>query len=314
MASCAYRRPHVAARPQPAPVKNARELDCAGRSRPRARAQLCVTCRIVRPLRAKHCAASDRCIEQFDHFCPWVGNAIGRRNRALFLAFLWLELGALGITAAVGALRLHAAARRGRPGSAVAWSAAFLVVDCFLALSVGALAVTQARRRRRPPDFEPVAPPARPPAHAPLGGRAASSRRLLTQRWQSRPLPDPRVYQMSWLRLQQAWQRIHLPRLACTCPGCGCSCAWSRRCPSASCAVPARRPHLMRHASCAQATQVARNITTNEMANWPRYRYLRAPDQSFANPFDRGWRHNCLDALFPDEGAAPGVVLHDAKP
>ena len=72
---------------------------------------------------------------------------------------------------------------------------------------------------------------------------------------------------------------------------------------------PARR-----RAASAQATQVARNITTNEMANWPRYRYLRAPDQSFANPFDRGWRHNCLDAVFPDEGAAPGEVLHDAKP
>ncbi len=64
----------------------------------------------------------------------------------------------------------------------------------------------------------------------------------------------------------------------------------------------------------AQATQVARNITTNEMANWPRYRYLRAPDQSFANPFDRGWRSNCLDAVFPDAMAAPGVVLHDPKP
>lgn len=67
-------------------------------------------------------------------------------------------------------------------------------------------------------------------------------------------------------------------------------------------------------AAHAQATQVARNITTNEMANWPRYRYLRAPDQSFANPFDRGWRSNCLDAVFPDAMAAPGVVLHDPKP
>lgn len=40
--------------------------------------QLCVTCRIVRPLRAKHCAVTDRCIENFDHFCPWVGNSIGK--------------------------------------------------------------------------------------------------------------------------------------------------------------------------------------------------------------------------------------------
>ena len=34
--------------------------------------QLCVSCKIVRPLRAKHCSVSDRCVELFDHYCPWV--------------------------------------------------------------------------------------------------------------------------------------------------------------------------------------------------------------------------------------------------
>ena len=34
--------------------------------------QLCVSCKIVRPLRAKHCSVTDRCVEQFDHYCPWV--------------------------------------------------------------------------------------------------------------------------------------------------------------------------------------------------------------------------------------------------
>ena len=53
--------------------------------------QLCVSCKIVRPLRAKHCSVTDRCVQTFDHFCPWVGNTIGKGNRHLFLLFLWVR-------------------------------------------------------------------------------------------------------------------------------------------------------------------------------------------------------------------------------
>lgn len=43
--------------------------------------------------------------------------------------------------------------------------------------------------------------------------------------------------------------------------------------------------------------QIARNITTNEMANMLRYNYLRGPDGRFRNPFDHGCKKNCTDFL-----------------
>ena len=38
------------------------------------------------------------------------------------------------------------------------------------------------------------------------------------------------------------------------------------------------------------ALQIARNVTTNELANWSRYRYMKDADGDFYNPFDRGVR------------------------
>ncbi|XP_023511407.1 probable protein S-acyltransferase 23 [Cucurbita pepo subsp. pepo] len=47
----------------------------------------------------------------------------------------------------------------------------------------------------------------------------------------------------------------------------------------------------------AQASQIARNITTNEVSNAIRYGYLRGPDGKFRNPYNHGCRKNCSDFL-----------------
>ncbi|KAL7694120.1 putative palmitoyltransferase, DHHC domain, ankyrin repeat-containing domain-containing protein [Plasmopara halstedii] len=50
--------------------------------------KLCLTCLHKRPLRGKHCAELNSCVAKFDHYCPFVINAIGERNHAAFLGFL----------------------------------------------------------------------------------------------------------------------------------------------------------------------------------------------------------------------------------
>ncbi|KAM1282864.1 hypothetical protein ACFX2J_025798 [Malus domestica] len=158
--------------------------------------QLCATCKIVRPLRAKHCPTCDRCVEQFDHHCPWVSNCIGKKNKWDFFAFLVLEVLAMVFTGGVTLMRVSSDPLC--PSSFGAWinfvatrhvgALSFFIMDFFLFFGVVVLTVVQ-------------------------------------------------------------------------------------------------------------ASQISRNITTNEMANMMRYNYLRGPGGRFRNPFDHGIRRNCSDFL-----------------
>lgn len=49
---------------------------------------VCHSCRVRRPLRSKHCKIQRRCIDKFDHFCPFVGNTVGRDNYKYFIGLL----------------------------------------------------------------------------------------------------------------------------------------------------------------------------------------------------------------------------------
>jgi palmitoyltransferase len=40
-----------------------------------------------KPCRAHHDSVTGRCIVKMDHFCPWVGNAIGIRNHKVSVSF-----------------------------------------------------------------------------------------------------------------------------------------------------------------------------------------------------------------------------------
>jgi len=45
---------------------------------------LCPFCEIIMPRRCRHCHSCKRCVERFDHHCPWINNCVGRDNFGYF--------------------------------------------------------------------------------------------------------------------------------------------------------------------------------------------------------------------------------------
>ncbi|RMZ96205.1 putative S-acyltransferase 23 [Brachionus plicatilis] len=51
-------------------------------------ARLCHTCKAIKPYRASHCRACNRCILAYDHHCPYIQNCVGYKNRPQFFFFV----------------------------------------------------------------------------------------------------------------------------------------------------------------------------------------------------------------------------------
>lgn len=49
---------------------------------------ICSFCEVKKDLKTKHCHHCDRCVQNFDHHCPWIRNCVGKNNFRTFMFFL----------------------------------------------------------------------------------------------------------------------------------------------------------------------------------------------------------------------------------
>jgi hypothetical protein len=66
--------------------------------------EMCPDCQVMRSNRSKHCAICNRCVERFDHHCPWINNCVGVKNHNSFIVFIYslvLTLIALAVSSCV---------------------------------------------------------------------------------------------------------------------------------------------------------------------------------------------------------------------
>lgn len=167
-----------------------------------------------------------------------MGNAIGRGNRHLFLVFLWLELGAVLVSTILAVVRIHAGVSGAGGGPAVRPAAHW---------NARGIGMEHVRARAAHP------PAARVPATLPppllLTPRACSS------------ACSPPIHRLSPPR----------PPLARAPQGGGGGPHLSMVGPVAFVVFDLFLLISVAALAIAQASQVARNVTTNELANWHRW-------------------------------------------
>merc|ERR1719350_1649666 len=53
--------------------------------------RLCTTTWVLKGLRTKYCVKTGACVEEFDHYCPWLNTAVGKDNHRPFLFLCFIE-------------------------------------------------------------------------------------------------------------------------------------------------------------------------------------------------------------------------------
>ncbi|CAD7956629.1 unnamed protein product [Amoebophrya sp. A120] len=54
--------------------------------------RFCYYCDHYMPLRTKHCPQIQQCVPTFDHYCQFLGTAVGERNKRYFILYCFLEV------------------------------------------------------------------------------------------------------------------------------------------------------------------------------------------------------------------------------
>ena len=63
--------------------------------------ELCPECQVIMLPRSRHCNVCKKCVDRWDHHCPWLNTCIGGRNHAYFLFFVIFITGYLFLVTAV---------------------------------------------------------------------------------------------------------------------------------------------------------------------------------------------------------------------
>lgn len=59
---------------------------------------LCFECEVLRTPRSRHCNQCNKCIDKFDHHCPWINNCVGDGNHKTFYSYVCIQLAYISLT------------------------------------------------------------------------------------------------------------------------------------------------------------------------------------------------------------------------